>query len=98
MKVNGDAVLHAPPATVFAALNDPEVLARTIPGCRSLTPLGEDRYAMAVTAGGVHGNPASPHFADEAQAYADGRLLPVPFDARDVAAQAVAVYRPGERR
>ena len=51
MKVNGDAVLHAPPATVFAALNDPDVLARTIPGCRSLTPLGEDRYAMAVTAG-----------------------------------------------
>ena len=27
-----------------------------------------------------------------------GRLLPVPFEARDVAAQAVAVYRPGERR
>jgi uncharacterized protein len=51
MKVNGDAVLHAPPATVFAALNDPAVLARTIPGCQSLTPLGEDRYAMAVTAG-----------------------------------------------
>ncbi|WP_118858207.1 penicillin acylase family protein [Sphingomonas mesophila] len=54
--------------------------------------------AMAVTAGGVHGNPASPHFADQAQAYADGRLQPVPFDPRDVAAQAVAVYRPGERR
>jgi carbon monoxide dehydrogenase subunit G len=51
MKVNGDAVLHAPPATVFAALNDPAVLARTIPGCSSLTPLGDDRYAMAVTAG-----------------------------------------------
>ncbi|HKG50456.1 MAG TPA: carbon monoxide dehydrogenase subunit G [Actinomycetales bacterium] len=51
MKVNGDAVLHAPPATVFSALNDPAVLARTIPGCQSLSPLGEDRYAMAVTAG-----------------------------------------------
>jgi len=51
MKVNGDAVLHAPPATVFAALNDPAVLSRTIPGCRSLTPVGDDRYAMAVTAG-----------------------------------------------
>ena len=51
MKVNGDAVLHAPPATVFAALNDPAVLSRTIPGCRSLTPLGDGRYAMAVTAG-----------------------------------------------
>src|SRR5215218_4194294 len=51
MKVNGSAVLHAAPAEVFAALNDPAVLARTIPGCRSLTALGDDRYAMVVTAG-----------------------------------------------
>ena len=60
------------------------------------TPQGPK--AMAVTAGGVNGDPASPHFADQAQAYADGRLIPVPFDARDVAAQAVEVYRPGQRR
>jgi carbon monoxide dehydrogenase subunit G len=51
MKVNGSAVLHAAPPEVFAALNDPAVLARTIPGCRSLTALGDDRYAMVVTAG-----------------------------------------------
>lgn len=60
------------------------------------TPQGPK--AMAVTAGGVNGHPASPHFSDQAQAYADGRLTPVPFDARDVTAQAAAVYRPGERR
>jgi uncharacterized protein len=51
MKVTGNAVLHAAPAEVFAALNDPEVLARTIPGCRSLTPLGNDCYALEITAG-----------------------------------------------
>jgi carbon monoxide dehydrogenase subunit G len=51
MKVTGNAVLHAAPAEVFAALNDPEVLARTIPGCRALTPLGNDCYALEVTAG-----------------------------------------------
>jgi carbon monoxide dehydrogenase subunit G len=51
MKVNGSAVLHAAPDAVFAALNDPAVLARTIPGCRSLSPLADDRYAMTVTAG-----------------------------------------------
>lgn len=51
MKVNGTAVLHATPDTVFAALNDPAVLTATIPGCDSLTPLGDDRYAMVVTAG-----------------------------------------------
>ena len=54
--------------------------------------------AMAVTAGGVNGDPASPHFADQAQPYADGRLLPVPFDARDISEQAVEVYRPGDAR
>jgi uncharacterized protein len=51
MKVHGDAVLTAAPAEVFAALHDPQVLARTIPGCRSLMRLEEDRYAMTVTAG-----------------------------------------------
>jgi carbon monoxide dehydrogenase subunit G len=45
MKVTGNAVLHATPSEVFAALNDPQVLARTIPGCQTLTPLGDDRYA-----------------------------------------------------
>lgn len=51
MKVNGSAVLHAAPDAVFAALNDPTVLAGSIPGCESLTALGDDRYAMTVTAG-----------------------------------------------
>lgn len=51
MKLNGSAVLHAAPGAVFAALNDPEVLAGTIPGCDVLSPLGGDRYAMTVTAG-----------------------------------------------
>ena len=60
------------------------------------TPQGPK--AMAVTAGGVNGDPASLHFADQAQAYADGRLLPIPFDARDISAQAMEVYRPGDAR
>jgi uncharacterized protein len=51
MKVTGNAVLHATPSEVFAALNDPQVLARTIPGCQTLTPLGGDCYALQVTAG-----------------------------------------------
>ena len=53
---------------------------------------------FAVTAGGVNGDPRSPHFADQAQAYADGRLLPVHFETADVAAHARAIYHPGERR
>ncbi|HEY6710339.1 MAG TPA: carbon monoxide dehydrogenase subunit G [Actinomycetota bacterium] len=51
MKVAGNAILHAPVETVYAALRDPQVLVRTIPGCERLEQLGEDAYAMTVTAG-----------------------------------------------
>lgn len=51
MKVTGTATLHAPPEQVYAALNDPAVLVRTIPGCEQLEAVGPDRYRMTVTAG-----------------------------------------------
>ena len=51
MKVSGSATLHAPVEAVWAALNDPAVLVRTIPGCESLEQTGPDRYRMSVVAG-----------------------------------------------
>ncbi|PZS14063.1 MAG: carbon monoxide dehydrogenase [Pseudonocardiales bacterium] len=51
MKVSGDATLHAPIDKVWAALNDPAVLVRTIPGCERLETTGPDAYRMVVTAG-----------------------------------------------
>jgi carbon monoxide dehydrogenase subunit G len=51
VKINGTATLNAPRDRVWAALNDPAVLVRTIPGCEQLEALGEDRYTMTVTAG-----------------------------------------------
>jgi carbon monoxide dehydrogenase subunit G len=51
VKIAGTAVLHAPADRVWAALNDPAVLARTIPGCQSLEADGADSYAMTVRAG-----------------------------------------------
>ena len=51
MKVSGTATLNAPPERVWAALNDPAVLVRTIPGCEQLEAVGTDRYRMTVTAG-----------------------------------------------
>lgn len=51
MKVTGTATLHAPRERVWAALNDPAVLVRTIPGCQQLEETGEDRYRMTLTAG-----------------------------------------------
>lgn len=51
MKFTGDAVLHAPVDRVWAAILDPSVLVRTIPGCERLEATGENAYAMTVTAG-----------------------------------------------
>jgi uncharacterized protein len=51
MRIAGDATLHAPVEAVYQALKDPRVLVRTIPGCERLEQVGEDAYAMTVTAG-----------------------------------------------
>jgi len=51
VRLEGSAVLHADPERVWAVITDPEVLARTIPGCRSLEAVGEDSYRLDVSAG-----------------------------------------------
>ncbi len=51
MKLSGTASLSAPPGRVWEALNDPAVLARTIPGCQELAATGPDAYTMTVSAG-----------------------------------------------
>jgi hypothetical protein len=51
MKIAGNATLQATPERVYAALNDPAVLVRTIPGCQQLEPVGQDAYKMTITAG-----------------------------------------------
>ena len=51
MKISGTAALKAPVEQVWAAFNDPAVLARTIPGCHVLHQLGPDAYKMTVSVG-----------------------------------------------
>ncbi|HYY80207.1 MAG TPA: carbon monoxide dehydrogenase subunit G [Actinomycetes bacterium] len=51
MRIAGNATLHAPAEAVYAALTDPAVLVRTIPGCERLEQVGEDAYQVVVTAG-----------------------------------------------
>lgn len=51
MKVSGSAALNAPVEQVWAAFNDPAVLARTLPGCQELREVGPDAYKMTITAG-----------------------------------------------
>lgn len=51
MKFTGEHVLHGSPEQVWAALLDPAILVRTIPGCERLVATGENAYDMTVTAG-----------------------------------------------
>jgi carbon monoxide dehydrogenase subunit G len=51
MKINGTSVLHATPDKVWAAINDPTVLAGVIPGCEALNPLGEGHFGLTVSMG-----------------------------------------------
>jgi len=51
MKISGTAALNAPVEQVWAAFNDPAVLARTLPGCQELREVGPDSYRMTITAG-----------------------------------------------
>ncbi len=46
MKISGSQALAAPPEKVYAMMQDPEVLARAIPGCEGLEKIGDDEYRM----------------------------------------------------
>jgi acyl-homoserine-lactone acylase len=52
--------------------------------------------ARAVTAGGESGDPASPHFNDEAERYAAGNLRPVYFYPDELKGHIERSYHPGE--
>jgi uncharacterized protein len=51
VKITGSHTVSTARQPFWDALQDPAVLARTLPGCESLEVLGEDRYAATVTAG-----------------------------------------------
>jgi carbon monoxide dehydrogenase subunit G len=46
VKISGSQALAAPPEKVYAMMQDPEVLARAIPGCEGLEKIGDDEYRM----------------------------------------------------
>jgi acyl-homoserine-lactone acylase len=52
--------------------------------------------ALAVTAGGESGHPASPHFNDQAERYAKGDLREVYFYPEQLEGHTRRTYRPGE--
>lgn len=48
MKISGSYLLPGSPEQVWALLNDPERLAKCLPGCDRLVPAGPDRYSVAI--------------------------------------------------
>ena len=51
MKIDATYEIHAPRERVYAALVQPEILKRAIPGCESLEKIGDDTYAAVLKAG-----------------------------------------------
>jgi acyl-homoserine-lactone acylase len=61
----------------------------------AVVEFGERIRARAVSAGGQSGNPASPHFNDQAERYATGNLRPVYFYPDEMKGHIERSYRPG---
>ena len=51
MKLSARYAVPAPASRVYAALIDPAVLRRSIPGCESLTPAGERQFDATIKVG-----------------------------------------------
>jgi Uncharacterized conserved protein len=50
MQLHGTRTIAAPPETVWLAINDVDILRRSLPGCERLEWLADDRLAATVTA------------------------------------------------
>ena len=63
----------------------------------AVVEFGKTVRARAVTAGGESGNPASPHFNDQAQRYSTGDLREVYFYRSQLKGHTEREYRPGSK-
>ena len=61
----------------------------------AVVEFGKTVHARAVTAGGESGNPASPHFDDEAERYSTGELREVYFYRSELQGHTERTYHPG---
>jgi len=61
----------------------------------AVVEFGEKLRAKTLLAGGQSGDPASPHFDDQAQRYTDGEFKDVAFYREDVERRAERTYHPG---
>jgi len=50
MELSNTRIVPAPPAVVWAALNDPAILQACLPGCESFTRTGDNAFAVVMAA------------------------------------------------
>jgi uncharacterized protein len=50
MEMTGEQLVPAPQRVVWEALNDPQVLKASVPGCESIDPIGENQYQVLMVA------------------------------------------------
>ena len=62
----------------------------------AVVEFGDSVRARAVTAGGQSGNPASPHFDDQAERYTRGDLRDVYFYPNQLKSHTERQYNPGQ--
>jgi acyl-homoserine lactone acylase PvdQ len=62
----------------------------------AVVEFGDSVRAIAITAGGESGDPKSPHFNDEAERYATGKLRPVYYYPSQLEGHTERRYHPGE--
>ena len=63
----------------------------------AVVEFGDRVRAKSLLAGGQSGDPASPHFADQAERYVDRQFKDVAYYREDVERRAERTYHPGER-
>lgn len=63
----------------------------------AVVEFGDRVKAKSILAGGQNGNPASPHFFDQAQRYADVQFKDVAYYKEDVEKRAAKTYHPGDK-
>lgn len=64
----------------------------------AVVEFGDKLKAKSLLAGGQSGNPASPHFDDQAQRYADVQFKDVAYYREDVLKRAKSTYHPGKEK
>jgi acyl-homoserine-lactone acylase len=63
----------------------------------AVVEFGEKVKAKSILAGGQSGDPASPHFLDQAQRYIDVQFKDVAYYREEVEPRAQSTYKPGEK-